>query len=146
MNVKKIAVIILSLVCLAPAMAADFPTGKFTMYTEPNHTVTPFCDRGTTLIMDKTTLNGDVAILENFLKGACEIFVPANPRLFKITSVKDDGCGSKIYTGSYQGNRGMVEIQIIDNRGRMCENVIASLIEVHEKSENGEVVYYSHDR
>lgn len=146
MNAKSLAVIILSLVFLAPAMAKDFPTGKFTMYGEPHHKVNAFCDRGATLTMDKTTLNGNVAMLENFLQGACEMFVPANPRLFKITSVTDDGCGSTIYKGSFQGNRGLVEIEITDNRGRMCENVIPALIVVTERTEEGEHTLYSHDR
>ena len=146
MNAKSLAVIILSLVILAPAMAADFATGKFTMYGEPHHKPNAFCDRGTALTLDKTTLNGNVAMMENFLHGACEIFVPANPRLFKITSVKDDGCGSTIYTGSYEGNRGRVEIEVTDNRGRMCENVIPALIVVVERTPEGEHTLYSHDR
>ena len=146
MNAQRLAVIILSLVVLAPAMAADFPTGKFTLYAEPHHKVDAGCDHGTTLVMDKTTLNGNVAILENFLKGSCEIFVPANPRLFKLTSAKNDGCGSMVYTGTFESNRGPVTLTIVDNRPRTCENMIASLIEVHEKSAEGERVMYSLDR
>ena len=146
MSLKSVAAVLLSLVIMAPAMAADFPTGRFTMYSEPHHKVDAFCDHGVTLTMDKTTLNGNVAMMENFLKGACEIFVPADPRMFKITGAKDDGCGSKIYTGSYQGNRGTVQIEITDNRGRMCENVISALIEVVEKTPEGERRFYSHDR
>jgi hypothetical protein len=94
---KSIALVLWSLALLAPASAADFRTARFTMYGEPHHKVDSFCDQGTYLTLDKTTLNGDVALLENFLKGACRMIVPPNPRLFKITSVIDDGCGSKIY-------------------------------------------------
>jgi hypothetical protein len=146
MNARSLAVIILSLCVTVPAMAADFATGSFKLYGEPHHQVNNFCDHGTKLTLDKAAVNGNVAFLENFLHGACEIFVPANPRMYKITSVKDDGCGSTIYKGSYQGNRGTFEVEIVDNRGRLCENVIPALIVVTEKGPNGEATMYSLDR
>ena len=141
-----VSIVILSLAMSVPATAADFATGRFTMYADPHHKVEAFCDHGTTLTLDKGALNGNTALLENFLKGACEIFVPANPRLFKIASITDDGCGSTVMKGSYQSNRGTVEIEITDNRKRMCENVIPALIVVKEKTEQGTATYYSLDR
>src|SRR5438105_2311076 len=118
---RALNIIILSLVLAIPALAADMGTGTFLMYPEPHHKVEAGCDHGTKLTLDKANLNGNVAFLENFLKGGCEIFVPANPRMFKIASIKDDGCGSKVLTGSYEGPRGTVTVKIVDNRARTCE-------------------------
>ena len=142
---RALEIIILSLVLAIPAMAADMGTGTFLMYPEPHHKVEAGCDHGTKLTLDNANLNGNVAFLENFLKGGCEIFVPANPRMFKIAAIKDDGCGSKVYTGSFQSSRGTVEIEIVDNRGRMCENMIAALIVVTEKTPEGSHTLYSLD-
>lgn len=143
---KSLAIIILSLVLTAPAMAAEFATGSFELYGTPHFQPNGFCDRGVKLTLDRTQLQGNVAFLENFLHGACEIFVPANPRHYKITSVTDDGCGSRVYRGTAQGARGQHEIEITDNRGRLCENVIPALVVVTERGPDGEQTLYSHDR
>lgn len=143
---KSLAIIILSVVLCAPALAAEFATGSFDLYAEPHFKPQGFCDKGVRLVLDKTELQGKVAFLENFLNGACEIFVPANPRHYKITSVTDDGCGSTIYKGKTSGPRGTYQIEIVDNRGRMCENVIPALVVVTERGPDGEKTLYSHDR
>ena len=143
---KSLAIIILSLVFTVPAIAAEFATGAFELYAEPHFQPGGFCDKGVRLTLDKTALQGNVAVLENFLNGACEIFVPANPRHYKITSVTDDGCGSRIYKGTRQGQRGTYEVEIVDNRGRLCENVIPALVVVTERGPDGEATLFSHDR
>ena len=143
---KRLGLCLLTLVLTAPAMAAGFATGTFDLYGEPRHQVNAFCDHGTRLVLDKASVQGNIAFLENFLRGACEIFVPPNPRHYKITSVSGDGCGSLIYKGTSTGPRGPMHIEITDHRTRVCEDVIPALIIVKEKGPEGERVLYSKDR
>lgn len=145
MNFKHFGALLLSLALITPALAADFKTGSFELYDQPHHKVDSFCDHGTKLVLDKAEVQGNMAHMENYLRGACEIFVPPNPRTYKITSVKDDGCGSRIYKGTYQDNRGVGAVEIIDNRGRTCENVIAALVVVTESGPDGSHIMYSRD-
>lgn len=56
--------------------------------------------------------------------------------------VSDDGCGSKIYSGSkdlrpVDGN--LVEIKLVDNSKRLCENVVAglSVLEINSVAARG---------
>lgn len=115
----------------APASAATFR-----LYDKPNATPDGFCDKYFELKLSPTS-----ATMTNKLAGSCEIFVPPNPRTYTL-SVKDDGCGSKVYTGK-SGDR---LITITDNRARLCENVIAALVVVTETTAGAARQFYSYDK
>jgi hypothetical protein len=146
MKKRLLATCLLALALSGPVLAGGFATGTFDLYGEPRHRPDPFCDHGTRLVLDKAAVSGNVAFLENFLRGACEIFVPPNPRHYKITSVTPDGCGSMVYKGQVHGGGGLQEIEIIDHRTRVCEDIVPARIVVKEKGPDGHRTLYSHDR
>jgi hypothetical protein len=98
------------------------------LYDEHRPQVDPRCDRYTHLVISKGGDGKLSAKVENALAGVCELHVDPNPRSYTV-SASDDGCGSTVYEGL--GARGSVRVQ--DNRGRECEDLRLSTIEVEEK-------------
>jgi hypothetical protein len=96
----------------------------FKMYDQPNAEPNESCDIYTQLKLD---VNGDggTAKLENRVSGGCEIYIAPNPRSYELIG-EEDGCGSYIYRDANG------EIEITDNRGRLCEDVIPALIVMDE--------------
>jgi hypothetical protein len=88
------------------------------------------CDVGTHLVLDRGQLFGDFAYLENFVNGVCDLYVPPEARTYRLSTGRD-GCGSLVYTGSIPGTQRTVEI--VDNRTRICDDVIPALLVVIER-------------
>ena len=104
--------------------------GVFAMYPTRDHQPTG-CDQGVRLTLDHTEQLGAFAVAENFLEGFCEIFVSPDPRIFRLMDSQED-CGSKVYTGEGWRNGERYSVKITDNRGRICDDVIPSLIVLEE--------------
>lgn len=124
------------------ANAARVAPGTFKLYTEAHATPNPNCDVHTKLVLSAD--GGSKAHLEEGLEGFCEIAVIPNPRDYKLRAAGSD-CGSRIFTGSFRKNGERHAIKIIDNRTRLCENVVAGAIEVEETTPRGTVMKFSFD-
>lgn len=124
------------------ANAARVAPGEFKLYTEARATPNPNCDVHTKLVLSDQ--GGSKAHLEEGLEGSCEIAVLPNPRDYKLRAAGQD-CGSRIFTGSFKKNGEKHSIKIIDNRARLCENVVAGAIEVEETTPRGKVMKFSFD-
>jgi hypothetical protein len=124
------------------ANAARIAPGEFKLYMEPRATPNPNCDPHTKLVLSAT--GGSKAHLEEALGGFCELAVVPNPRDYRLRAAGQD-CGSRIFTGSFKKNGEKHSIKIIDNRTRLCENVVAGAIEVEETTPRGTVMKYSYD-
>lgn len=124
------------------ANAARVAPGEFKLYMEPHAQPNPSCDPHTRLVLSDS--GGSKAHLEEALDGFCEIAVMPNPRDYKLRAAGQD-CGSRIFTGSFRKNGEKHSIKIIDNRTRLCENVVAGAIEVEETTPRGRVMKYSFD-
>ena len=129
-------------VTIDEANAARIGPGEFKLYAQPRVTPNKNCDPHTKLVLSAT--GGSKAHVENALDGFCEIAVIPDPRDYRLRAAGQD-CGSKIYTGSVRKNGEKYSIKIIDNRTRLCENVIAALIEVEETTPRGTIKLYSYD-
>jgi hypothetical protein len=124
------------------ANAARIAPGEFKLYTEARTAPNPNCDLHTKLVLSATS--GSKAHLEEGLEGFCEIAVVPNPRDYRLRAAGQD-CGSRIFTGSFKKDGEKHSIKIIDNRTRLCENVVAGAIEVEETTPRGTVQKYSYD-
>jgi hypothetical protein len=124
------------------ANAARIAPGEFKLYTQAHATPNPSCDMHTKLVLSAE--GGSKAHLEEALAGFCEIAVVPNPRDYKLRAAGQD-CGSRIFTGSFRKNGEKHSIKIVDNRTRLCENVVAGAIEVEETTPRGTVMKYSYD-
>lgn len=94
----------------------------------PDTKPSPSCDHYTKLVIGQEG-NELRATLKNELSAtsSCEIAVVPNERSYALTA-KDDGCGTKVYTGTSGGTK----LEVQDHRKRVCENVIPAAVEVHE--------------
>lgn len=124
------------------ANAARVAPGEFKLYMQAHATPNPSCDPHTKLVLSNK--DGSKAHLEEALDGFCELAVIPNPRDYKLRAAGQD-CGSRIFTGSFRKNGEKHSIKIVDNRTRLCENVVAGAIEVEETSPRGTVQKYSYD-
>jgi hypothetical protein len=122
--------------------AARVAPGEFKLYTQAHATPNPSCDPHTLLTLSNK--DGSKAHLEEALDGSCELAVIPNARDYKLRAAGQD-CGSRIFTGSFRKNGEKHSIKIVDNRTRLCENVVAGAIEVEETSPRGTVQKYSYD-
>ncbi len=131
--------VVISSLISTPSHAA---TEVFRMYDQPNPEVSTFCNRFTKLQLN---LNGNsgTATISNHLEGFCEIYVQENKKTVKIT-LKEVSCGSKIYKNL---DSSQAQIEIVDNRTRVCEDVIPALIVLKQLGRDGQVYpSYSLDR
>jgi hypothetical protein len=124
------------------ANAARIAPGEFKLYMQPHATPNPSCDPHTKLVLSAE--GGSKAHLEEGLDGFCEIAVFPNPRDYRLRAAGQD-CGSRIFTGSFRKAGKKHSIKIVDNRTRLCENVVAGAIEVEETTPEGSVQKYSYD-
>jgi hypothetical protein len=124
------------------ANAARVAPGEFKLYATPRATPNPSCDPHTKLVLSNK--DGSKAHLEEALDGFCELAVIPNARDYKLRAAGND-CGSRIFTGSFRKNGEKHSIRIVDNRTRLCENVVAGAIEVEETTPRGTVQKYSYD-
>jgi hypothetical protein len=135
----KLFLAFITILNVAPAFAT---VQKFRMYSKPHTKIDRVCDVYTEL---KLNIVGDAAkaTLTDKVSGLCEMYRPENKRSYTLELTKTD-CGSRIYTWSDGGDR---EASIVDNRGRVCENLVPALIVVREinSDESTERVLYSHD-
>lgn len=129
-------------VTIDEANAARIAPGEFKLYMQPRATPNPSCDPHTRLVLSAN--DGSKAHLEEALDGFCEIAVFPNPRDYKLRAAGQD-CGSRIFTGSFRKAGKKHSIKIVDNRTRLCENVVAGAIEVEETTPEGSVQKYSYD-
>jgi hypothetical protein len=114
----------------------------FKMYRKPHAKVDSFCDVYTKLELNVNG-NGGSARLSNHVAGVCEIAVQENPRSYNLVLGSTD-CGTKTYRQDDDADNA---VEVTDNRGRLCENVIPALIVVKEYDQNGnESVLYSKDQ
>lgn len=136
------------LLCLASSSAlagTAVQGGSFDLYSEPNY-VSSSCNLGTGLILDRGKILGDVAVLEDFVKGTCKIAVRPNTRFTKLTFVRSN-CGSKIYQGSFVNADTFVLATITDHRTRRCKDLVpAKVIVTLEPSEGAVTTLYSQDQ
>jgi hypothetical protein len=95
------------------------------MYDQPHAQVNAGCDKHTELTLTKegSTMKARLEYKLSATSG-CEIFIQPNEKIFTVTQ-SDDGCGSKVYSGSAGGER----LKIQDHSTRLCENVIPARIE-----------------
>jgi len=128
-----------------PAMAAPaLQGGSFDLYSVPNYEST-FCNLGTGLILDRGRFLGEVAVLEDFVKGSCKVGVRPNTRFMKITLARLS-CGSRIYQGGFTTADGFVAATITDHRHRLCKDLVPAKIIVSLEPAEGPAVYlYSQD-
>jgi hypothetical protein len=146
--VKNVLSAIIFIAIASPAFAE---TEVFKLYRERNQQIDAFCDQYTEL---KLTSNGfrATAVLTPKVQGACEVLPRGQARTY-LLKFKDDGCGSKVFRSlnNFDGEEIPEEhsapLEITDNRGRLCENVIPALIVVKEIV-GGDVVVnmYSQDQ
>lgn len=128
-----------------PVIAApSLRGGGFDLYSEP-HYVSSDCNLGTGLILDRGKYLGEVAVLEDFVKGTCKIAVRPNTRYTKLTFVSSN-CGSKIYQGSFMSAENFVVATIVDHRNRLCRDLVPAKIVVTLQPSDGPVTtLYSQD-
>jgi len=107
---------------------------KFELY-KPGYIPEGFCDRGVEL-----TLMRDSAILKNFVKGTCDLYVPPNVRKYKIQSSFKDRCGTKNYIAKRNYNGEIYTLKIIDHSNRFCEDFPPSKIIIIEEDSYGDSV------
>ena len=136
---------ILSMAMNSLAFATPLKTGSFSLYQEKGYQPNGFCDRGTSLALDIAKVKGNIAFLNDFVNGICEIVVAPNTRYYEVKTVRD-GCGSLIHKGSRFANDGEHKIKIVDNRSRICGDIIAALVVVEEVGPQGKVTMYSFDK
>lgn len=96
------------------------------LYDEPHAQVNPSCDMYTHLGLkrDGAAISASVEFKLS-ATSTCEPYVAPNERTFGVTQ-SDDGCGSKVYTGTSGADR----IVITDNTHRLCEDLRPARIEV----------------
>lgn len=140
---RYLAVLFVSLSLAGVVSAQSLGTGTFELYSKPGYQPTGTCDVGVRLVLDKAEILGRIAYLENFVHGVCELHVSPNPRMYRITSVEDAGCGSVRAKGSRQDSRGVTDIEIVDHRRRVCEDLQPAVIIVTEKGPEGQSRLYS---
>ena len=109
-------------------------TQSFKMYTRPNVTPNPGCDVYTRLTLEENHTGVTIHLL-NVVGGFCELYVEPNPRSYELEFFRKS-CGSDHFESAAD------EVALVDNRGRICDDVIPGLIVLKEN----EVTYYSHDR
>ena len=110
---------------------------NFKMYREPFAKVNVNCDIYTKLVLE---VDGNTAFakLSDHVGGFCEIHVDENKRSYQL-AISGTDCGTKIYQQD-------AVAEVVDNRGRRCENMIPALIVLKEYDQNGnESVLYSKD-
>ena len=115
-------------------LALGISEQKFELY-KPGYTPEGFCDKGVEL-----TLSRNSAVLKNFVKGACDLYVLPNVRQYKIKSFFKDHCGTEHYTANRYNNDERYTLKIIDHRKRFCEDFPVSEIILIEEDSNGNSV------
>lgn len=141
---KRLSFLLLALAF--SSMASAYQTEAFELYSQRGYEPGGFCDSGTRLILDETELQGKVAFMNEFVAGFCELYAYPNNRHYIISTVEDDGCGSMVYKGSRITTNGPVKLEIIDNRFRICDDIVAARVIVKEGSDNNVSVLYSYDK
>lgn len=134
--------LVIATVVMISALQSFAKTESFRMYDQPRKQVDTFCNRYTQLQLD---IEGTVgtATVSNHLEGACEIYVPENKKTYRV-ALKDSSCGSKIYVDV---TASQPRIEIVDNRTRICEDVIPALIVMKLLGRDGRMYpFYSQDR
>ncbi len=134
--------IILALFAMLSAGSVAFAnTEVFKLYPMPDAIVNQSCDIHTKLLLEVVG-NIGTAKLSDHVGGFCEIFVPENKRSYQLV-LKETNCGSK----TYQQTEDAVEaIEVIDNRSRLCEDIVQALIVLKEYGPQGtERELYSKD-
>ena len=109
-------------------IAGDIHPGTFKLYLISRQIPTPNCDVYTVLEL-ANGFSGPVATLSNAVTGPCEIAVDSTPRVFNVNEIAGD-CGSRHYAGT--------GIQITDNRGRLCEDLIEADLITKEVTDSEE--------
>jgi hypothetical protein len=96
------------------------------LYEEPDANPSPECDVHVAATLFQTAAGKLRLQLQNQVAGTCEIYVQPDKRSYVVT--QSASCGSKVYAGT----RGVDSIELQDHRGRLCENVIPSILELRE--------------
>lgn len=127
----------------------DFPeikiefSGVFTLVEDPNLPIHPSCAVVTNLKLDEGQIIGKVALLEEQVIGFCDLYIFPNSRHYEL-NVESAGCGSLKYSGSRITRDGIVGIEIIDHRGRLCRDLQPADVIVKEIYPDGrEDILYS---
>jgi len=119
---------------LPPAIEIEF--GSYTL-----HQNSKGGDGSCDVVVDLDIVNGETGgsvKMRSGLVGACEIYIAPNPREYTLTSVRQDACGSKIFTGNYVNSWGETEIlELTDHRPRVCRDLQRYMLIATEKSSNG---------
>lgn len=113
----------------AEANAAGVVEGKFKLYDEPQAEPNPMCDVHTSLTLSNR--DGGRADLDEVVGGDCEIYVPSNPRFYRLRDAGTE-CGSRIYAGSFRRGGETYAIRITDHRARACRDLVPALVVVEE--------------
>lgn len=123
---------------------ANAKSATYFMYTKPNAVVFPECDKHTKLVLDVNSATGKgTATLSNHVAGACDLYVFPDKRTYEL-SLSSKDCGTNVYVGVNQNNGS--QITVVDNRARVCENVILAAVITTEKNIRGEsFTLYSKD-
>src|SRR5438045_3047138 len=118
-------------ILLVTAQSALASQSTFKMYREPHAKVDPHCDSYTELLLN---VDGNIgqARLTHRLAGECDMYFEPNVRNYNLVFDKND-CGTVIYTQDEDADEA---IEVIDNRGRVCENLIPALIVLKEYGSN----------
>ena len=113
---------------------------NFHLHTTRDTAEDSFCDIHTKMVIDYAASK---ITLTEAVSGACEIHVEPNQRTFQLQTQEDDGCGSTEIEGVRILGESVLTLKVTDNRGRLCENVIAAEIVVTEKTlRHGEITRY----
>ena len=114
-----------------PEELATMQPGKYLTFRSPDHQPTG-CSIGTNVIVETATLSGPIVTLSEFVEGYCAIAVDPDQRTYQVSG-QTTPCGSIRWTGSLE-RLGMVSnIEIMDHRGRMCDDEIPSLLVIDEQ-------------
>jgi hypothetical protein len=146
---RFMTIVLLSLTFIGTVQAAptaQLITGKFNMTDMPNGNPGIGCGTGTTLTMDNAKISGDVVLLSDYAFGPCQQVIDPNPRYFIPESIEKDSCGATVTKGKVRGSEGPNRIEITDNRGNTCENVIPALIVMKiQTADGGEYLLYGNE-
>jgi len=144
MKVLLTLLVLLNFQSIATAKdVTDFKPGNFPLFGAPAYETGSGCDVGTSLTLDEGTILGKFAKLVNFVDGYCDLYIAPNERMYSGLEFSDYGCGSKLYTGSRMSDKGIVDIEIIDHRMRICDDIVQARIIVTETFQDSSASLYS---
>ena len=110
------------------AAKANVKTGSLTLFPKLG-AIPSGCDVITTLELGSAFYS--TATLTDSTAGTCSTSVSPNKRTYRLR-LMSTSCGSRTYAGSVTKNGQSSKVNIVDNRDRRCEDVVAAKVVVEE--------------